>query len=247
MNRRISLPRVSKLLSLAVLAALVLNACDAILPSTVIATQPPGFVQTLAYQTIQANSQFEQLYSTPTIPKATDTPLPTRTPLPTLTPLPSRTALPTLAPEQLNPTLETTKGDVILPDGTLVPCNAAEFLGDITVPDDMEVSPGERFTKIWLFKNVGGCTWTPKYHLVLIWGHAMGTTPPIPLNMTVKPGEKAEISVEMSAPYLPLCFQGNWMFEDDLGNRFGSGFMYKEFFWVSITVTIPGLGGFKGT
>ncbi|MBN2548290.1 MAG: hypothetical protein JXB15_03965 [Anaerolineales bacterium] len=231
--------RIPKTLLLVIL--LITTACDSAVIFPPQPTPAPGLAMTLAVQTMQADSSFSgMLYTSTPLPPTATTP-PTYTPLPTLTGQPSRTPLPTLAPEQLNPTLGLTPTAIILEDGTVVPCNAAEFLKDVTVPDDMIVTSGEKFTKVWLLKNVGGCTWTPRYSLVLIWGEEFGTEPPIPLNKVVKPGEEVEISIDMVAPYLPLCYQGNWMLQDEAGNRFGTGFMYQEFFWVSVSVALPGL------
>jgi len=134
-----------------------------------------------------------------------------------------------------------------MPDGTKILCNAAQYIRDVTVPDAMKVRPGEHFTKVWELKNAGYCTWTPDYKIILTWGNPMGTEPPLPFGKTVLPGESVEISIKMVAPYIPLCWQGNWMLQDPLGNRFGVGVEHANAFYVLVFVHIPGLSRFLAT
>jgi hypothetical protein len=231
-------------LTVLILAILIFSsACEAIPITPPPKTQAPGLVQTLAIQTMLANSSMANLVYTPTPPPATNTPLSTTTSLPTLTLRPTYTPLPPVTLESSSVITPTTPPKAYFPDGSEVPCNAAEFIKDVTVPDDMPIHPGVRFTKIWEMKNIGTCAWTTRYSLVLIWGEPMGTKPPILLQKIVSPGETAELAVNMVSPYLPLCFQGSWMLQDESGNRFGTGYKFQQFFWVSISVELPGLKG----
>jgi hypothetical protein len=118
-------------------------------------------------------------------------------------------------------------------------CNQVQFIQDVTIPDETPVDPGEEFTKIWQVKNIGTCTWTQDYKLIVVWGDEMGTRPPVPLGQVVQPGEIAEISMDMKAPYLPACYFTYWMMTDPQGNRFGTGSIARGNFWVSVSVTIP--------
>lgn len=118
-------------------------------------------------------------------------------------------------------------------------CNQVQFVQDVTIPDETPVQPGEEFTKIWQVKNIGTCTWTHDYSLIVVWGDEMGTRPPVPLGQVVQPGEVADISIDMKAPYLPACYFTYWMMVDDQGNKFGTGSYAKGNFWVSVSVTVP--------
>lgn len=118
-------------------------------------------------------------------------------------------------------------------------CNQMQFIQDITIPDETPVDPGEEFTKIWQVKNIGTCTWTQDYSLITVWGDDMGTRPPVPFGQVVQPGEVAEISIDMKAPYLPACYFTYWMMTDAKGNRFGTGSIARGNIWVSVSVTIP--------
>lgn len=118
-------------------------------------------------------------------------------------------------------------------------CNQVQFVQDVTIPDGTEVQPGEEFTKIWQVKNIGTCTWTPDYSLIAVWGDEMGTRPPVPLGQVVQPGEIAEISMDMKAPYLPACYFTYWMMVDNQGNKFGTGSIAQGNFWVNVSVTVP--------
>jgi len=230
------------------IGVLILSACDAVIGEPVL--EIPGLAQTLAAQTMEADQQIANLHNTPTQipPSATaskpndpatqiaaatpeaklsqeDNPSPTLTPIPTLTP-----ELTTLidSPELATP---------LDPDA---PCLAAEFIRDVTIPDDVIIKPNTEFTKIWALRNIGTCTWKKdEYALVMYWGHQMGTEPPIPLAMDVVPGQTAELAVDMVSPYVPGCWQSNWMLQDGEGNRFGIGPNYGNYFWVSVTVWWP--------
>src|SRR4030042_4480106 len=84
--------------------------------------------------------------ASPTLPMVivpTATPLaPTNTPLPTNTPVP-----PTATP---------------IP----IPCDRAQFVSDVSVPDNTEIGAGTTFVKTWKMRNNGSCTWTSGYALV---------------------------------------------------------------------------------
>lgn len=240
------------------LVAFFASACQPIL-ETPLDAQMPGHVQTLAVQTISADQVLSAYLSTATaIPPPQSTPaaefinqpLAGPTALPTYTPFPTMgaTAFP-MQVETANPANATAmasgetnpRGE----NGKL--CNAVEYIQDVTIPDDMEIKPGEKFTKIWQVKNAGNCTWTPDYALVLVWGEPMGVAPPVPIQKLVRPGEVTELRLDMKAPYIPACWQGNWMLTDERGNRFGTGTNALGFVWVSVTVTHPILKKFIRT
>ncbi len=208
---------------------LFLNGCSAF----TIPTNPPpipGLAQTLAAQTLTAQQAREARNATPTPLNAQDelpvvfnevvnNAAPTETPVPQLTSVESNSQLSNSAAEQ-----------------TEACTNAAEFVKDITVPDYTAMKAGQRFVKTWQFRNVGTCTWTPEYQVIFLWGDQMGAPEQFPLGQTVAPGELVNISLNLVAPKEPNSYQGNWMFLDAQGNRFGTGYHAREFFWVAIVV-----------
>lgn len=214
-----------------------LSACDSIHIYPQAPTTFPGMLDTLAVGTMSA--ELTRRPHTPTA--APDTPTPTLSYTSTLNPAlvtpPTRTPLPSLTPTSL----PTATVPMLLPDGSLAPCNAAQFIQDVSIPDGTLVRPGQKFTKVWEFKNVGNCIWTEDYALVQVYGHPMGVASPVPLRQIVHPGENVEISLQMMAPYIPACWVGWWKFQDEEGNEFGIDFKFGEVFWVKVAVYIPGL------
>jgi hypothetical protein len=103
------------------------------------------------------------------------------------------------------------------------------------------MAPGQDFTKIWRFENVGTCTWSEDYRAVQIVGDAMNSPFSVSFDQIVPPGESIDIAVEMTAPIIPSCYQGNWILQDEQGNQFGTGSSAKDPFWVAVTVMIPGM------
>ena len=101
-----------------------------------------------------AKLQIAHPHATATItPTGTATPKPTAT----LTPTPRVSATPTIT---LTPT-ETPFGATYQtpnPAGNL--CNKAEFVEDVTIPDNTRIPPATYFTKTWRIRNAGYCTWT---------------------------------------------------------------------------------------
>jgi hypothetical protein len=124
--------------------------------------------------------------------------------------------------------------------------NQAEFVKDISVPDDTQMQAGQHFTKTWQFRNSGSCIWSPEYAVAFLWGDLMEATSPIYLGKEVKPRDTIDISIPLVAPKGNSIFQGNWIFVDDLGDRFGTGGNARNFFWVSIIVGNPNGGGGGG-
>jgi hypothetical protein len=173
------------------------------------------------------------------LPSATFTSLPSFTPLPTLTPQPTRTA--TLPPGATPVTPPPSGGSGS--GSPQLPCNAAQFLKDITVPDGTEFQQGEGFTKTWRLKNVGSCTWTSDYRIIHVKGDSMGApTGGEPLPYSVKPGQYVDASVELVAPGEEGKYRGDWMLSTPSGQRFGIGSNYSSSFYVSIEVTEAGSG-----
>ena len=192
----------------------------------------PGLVNTLAVQTLAARG-ISPLISTPkpTISsQSTPEAAPERQEFPTQTPL---SPLPAAAVP-----FGASGANLLIP--TAGKCfDTAEFIKDISIPDNTPLKPGERFTKIWQVRNIGTCAWTPDYALVHVWGTAMDGVSPSPLIQLIEPGQAVDIAIDLVAPLVPGVYQGNWMFQDDNGERFGTGYNAREQIWVSIISGSP--------
>jgi hypothetical protein len=150
---------------------------------------------------------------------ATYTPYPTYTPQPTYTPEPSR--------KYYVPNFEPYRSNYYYGWNRQY-CNRAEFLGE-NYPDYSRFDEGDHFTKTWVLRNTGRCTWTTDYKLVFTSGNSMSGDICIPLSEEVEPGEIVELSVDLTAPYRDGTYKGNWGIESDYGDVFAN-------FWVLIRV-----------
>lgn len=112
----------------------------------------------------------------------------------------------------------------------------AEFVKDVSIPDNTTFKPGEHFTKTWRLRNSGDCTWSPQYALVFVDGDRMEAALEIPLTGYVKPNETVDLSVELTAPSVSGQYQGQWMLKSADGSRFGIGEKADKPFWVRIVV-----------
>ena len=212
---------------------LLLTACN--FPGT--SAQPtigPDLIYTAAAQTLTAQ-QTQAAEGTPIIlPSATTgeaaaTPtspvviLPTNTPLPpTNTPLPTNTSVPPTATP--------------IP----IPCDRAQFVKDLSVPDNTEIAAGTTFVKTWRIKNNGSCTWTSGYALVFYNGDAMSGPASAPITTgTVPPDSTIDISVTLIAPTTTGTYKGNWRLRNAGGALFGIGENADQSFYVQIKSVAP--------
>lgn len=171
--------------------------------------QNPAAIQTAAALTVQAEI-------TAAAPRATSTS--TTAPFPTLPGITSTVPVPTLA----------------LPTATSK-CDIADFVDDVTIPDNTVVDAGSSFTKTWRFKNIGNCSWTPSYALVFVSGQIMAGPATQALSGNVNPGQSVDLSVALTAPAANGSYTGNW------GIRNASGLIFANF-WVKVKVE-DGSGG----
>ena len=156
------------------------------------------------------------------------------------TPIPPTAAatqgVPTAAPSQ------TTQPQASLtplpPSPTAKPalCNHAEFVTDVTIPDQTQLNPGQAFTKTWRLINKGTCTWTTGYKLVFDNGNAMQSPVTVAFPASVKPEETVDLSVALVAPQAAGNYEGNWKLQDAAGVKFGLGPGGTGFLWVKIGV-----------
>jgi hypothetical protein len=107
---------------------------------------------------------------------------------------------------------------------------------DITIEDDTELAPGEKFTKTWRLTNVGTCAWSPDYEIVFFSGEQMGAVTSQPLNTHVGTNQSIDLSIDMQAPLIPGTYQGNWKIRNADGLLFGIGPNGESPFWVRVKV-----------
>jgi hypothetical protein len=160
----------------------------------------------------------------PTIPPPSATPPPTATLIPP-TPVPPTPIPPTRIP----------------PTPVPPPCDAAQFVQDVTVPDGTAFNPGASFTKVWRIRNIGACAWNASYALVFVSGDRMQTRNVFPMPSLVRPGEVVDLSADFIAPSTPGRYRSNWMLSNPSGYTFGIGPGANRPFWVEVTVkNVPG-------
>jgi hypothetical protein len=174
----------------------------------------------------QAAAQAATQYAQETITAATETAL-AMLPTPTTPP----TAGPTATPEA-TPTSQPTPTATPLP----VPCDWAEFVTDVTIPDGTTLSPSQNFTKTWRLKNIGTCTWTTEYDLVFFNGDQMGGAASSPLAGDVPPGSTVDISIDLVTPAAPGEYTGYWQLRNAQDVLFGMGPAANTPFYVKVTV-----------
>jgi hypothetical protein len=108
---------------------------------------------------------------------------------------------------------------------TAAPANAActdsaEFVADVTIPDNTVVASNTPFTKTWRLKNRGSCTWDSSYLVYYISGTTMSQQPGywiVQQGQTVAPGEGVDISVGMTSPVENGSYQSYWGLKKENG------------------------------
>ncbi len=174
-------------------------------------------------------------------PKAS-TPVPgaavpaTKPPLPSMTP-----------PNTVVPTKDATFTKVPTSTFVPIPCDRADFVADVTIPDNSYVAPGATFTKTWALKNSGSCTWTTGYSLVYASGEQMGGQAVTSLPGNVLPGQSINLSVNLTSPTTAGSHTGYWRLQNANGGAFGWGINGDQAFWVLINSGTTSATGTSGT
>ena len=121
-----------------------------------------------------------------------------------------------------------------------IPCNRAEFVGEVSIPDGTQISIGASFTKVWRLRNTGSCTWAPGYVLLFDHGDPMNASPgqPWPYG-NVPPGAVVDVSVTLNAPSQPGTYQAFFRLRSPDNIVFGVGPSGQDSFWVKIVVPQP--------
>ena len=152
------------------------------------------------------------------------TPTPVVSPAPSSTPeTPGATPSFTPSPAPMTPTISPTT------------CDQAEFT-DVNVPPGTVIMPGTAFTKTWILRNVGFCTWTPSYQLVFFSGDQMGAPSSINIPSDVAPGQLIVMSIPFTAPTATGHYTSSWKLRNASGTLFGVGPSANDPLVVDITV-----------
>jgi hypothetical protein len=187
-----------RLAAFGLIAILILSSCS--MPTAAVSPQPLATptLETVALATLTAPSTETSTAST-LVETATETAV-TAT---TFTPTPTSTATATSTPA--------------------AGCDLAEFVTDVTYPDDSNVKANTDIIKTWRIKNTGSCTWDSNYKLVFIRGEQMnGPSPAVVITGTatpsstvtpvspVAPGSSVDLSVPMKVPAINGTHWGVW-------------------------------------
>jgi hypothetical protein len=209
--------KILRLISLILLLSLALSACN--LPGKAQEAEGPGAVLTAAAQTVEANLTQLAAQITPTAPV-----LPTDTTAPVIATATTAVTFPTSGAPAPTATQD---------------CDKADFVTDVTIPDDTVLDPGESFTKTWRLKNAGNCSWTPAYAVVFSNGDSLSGPATQALTTNVNPGQTVDISIDLKAPSTPGTYRGDWRLRNAAGVTFGTNF-YVE-------IKVGGVGAFAVT
>jgi hypothetical protein len=215
------------LLSGLVLISVALSACN--LPAATPAANDPNLVYTAAAQTVaaQLTQAANQQTATPTSPAGQPATATQPVVVPTNTP-----------PAQTQPTEPAQTPVPPTATSVTIPCDRAEFVKDVTIPDDTEMAPGTQFIKTWRLRNNGSCAWNSGYSLIFHDKNALGGPAVVQLTTkTVEPGQTIDISVTLKAPNAPGDYESDWMLRNGSSVVFGIGAKADKFFWVKIRVT----------
>jgi hypothetical protein len=141
----------------------------------------------------------------------------------------------TPGPETETPASETPQPSVS-PSPTEGCADKANWVKDITIPDDTRMDPGESFEKIWRIENTGTCTWTTAYSIVFDNGNIMGASPSTSLIGSVPPGGTVDLSLTLTAPMTNGTYRGEWKLRNSKGLIFGFGSEGTATIWAQIIV-----------
>ncbi|MDH5508128.1 MAG: NBR1-Ig-like domain-containing protein, partial [Anaerolineae bacterium] len=158
-------------------------------------------------------------------------------------PLPSATWTATLPPTPtatftFTPTFTYTP----IPTATFTPspsplCNAAHLLAQGYVNDSAgPVTIGSHIALIWQVTNVGTCTWTNEYSIILLENDGFITPQSQYFIGTAVPGETIHIPVELTVPSQPGNYHAVWKFQDPLGELFGYGPHASYYFVLNLSI-----------
>ena len=110
--------------------------------------------------------------------------------------------------------------------------DSALMIADVTVPDNAQMSKGQKFTKTWRFMNNGKCNWSG-YSIAFVAGDRMASpeTAPVPETAT---GNTVDVSVELTAPSADGSYTGFYELRKANGETLPIGI--EKTFWVKILI-----------
>jgi hypothetical protein len=196
-----------KLIGMAILVTMLTAACGAADTPGQDPTPDIAAVRTSAASTVV--SQF-------TLTAAAFTPTPSR---PTESTAPAGTNTATTA--TISATATSPFAQVTDASGTVVAlCDSLDFVADVNVPDDTNMSPGQDFLKTWRVKNTGSCPWGAGYKLVYADYENDLSGQFQPLTQVVQPGQEVELSVQFTAPDDVGVYLSAWQMSNPRGVTF---------------------------
>lgn len=108
----------------------------------------------------------------------------------------------------------------------------ATFLGDVSIPDDTAMEPGETFVKTWRFQNSGTCVWDSGVALIFVSGDQMGAPDRVAIS-EAPPLSTIDVSVPLAAPMSSGTYTGHWRLQTPDDQAIG------DQVFVRITVSSP--------
>jgi hypothetical protein len=212
----------TKLIWLAILTALLLNACS--MGATPAPTQDVGAIQTQAMGLVVTQVAMQQTQTALAIPP---------TEMPTLTPLPTATLgnIPTYSPilpgtgtpfAFNTPAIGFTPLASVAPTQAVDACNNSAYVSE-TIPDGTVFKPGIKFEKSWTIQNIGTCTWDEGYVFRYQGGTLGGYSIPLVKSSDfVHPGKMQTFKVNLIASLAEREYTECWKMQDDKGYYFGT-------------------------
>lgn len=96
----------------------------------------------------------------------------------------------------------------------------ADFVADITIPDNTPIERKTPFVKTWRVRNSGACKWEGNIELVFLHGDRMSAPGQAPVAATA-PGETVDISVVFVSPDQAGIYTSTWQLRSPQGILFG--------------------------
>ncbi len=178
----------------------------------------------LANAPAQSNPTATSVPATPAIMPATFTIQPTWTPyvIVVTATQPAATSTSTPEPAQSLAATETPQLPTAASQSGSSGCNKAGFVSDINLPNGSVVAITQHFTKTWRLINLGTCTWTTNYQIVLLSGNqSSGQT--FNLGVNVPPKNFVDITLQLTAPAKAGAYGGSYKLQSPDGEMFGIG------------------------
>jgi uncharacterized protein YkwD len=106
------------------------------------------------------------------------------------------------------------------------------MIADVTIPDNAQISQGQKFTKTWRFINNGRCNWSG-YTIAFVAGDRMSSPDTASVPQT-EAGKTVDVSVELTAPSVDGAYTGFYELRKANGETLPIGI--EKTFWVKILI-----------